>query len=59
MNTLDASTALHEWQRLRGLNLTPKQRIERLVSEFFLVPLSLDVLYIDTMQAVEREMVDQ
>lgn len=56
MNTLDASTALAEWQRLRGLDLTPLERLERLVSEFWLPPIDLDNRYQDTLKAVEMEM---
>ncbi len=54
MNQLDASTALHEWQRLR--DLPPEERIERLMAEFFLPPIDLDVRYQDQLNAVTAEM---
>lgn len=51
---LDASTALAEWQRLRHLD--PEIRIERLVSEFFLPPLEMDLRYQDMLRAVSIAM---
>lgn len=54
IDTLDASSALREWQQLRHLD--PETRIERLVERFFLPPINLDVRYQDQMNAVAREM---
>lgn len=56
MNTLDASTALAEWQRLRNCGLTPEQRLERLCREFFLPPIDLDMKFQDQLNAVANEM---
>lgn len=56
MNTLDASMALAEWQRLRNCGLSPEERLERLMAEFFLPPIEMDVRYSDVLRAVELEM---
>lgn len=56
MNQLDASTALHEWQRLRNAGLTPDERLAALMAEFFMPPIDLDVRYQDQLNAVAAEM---
>lgn len=53
-----ADTALQQWQQLRNAGLTPQQRIERLVSEFFAPPINLDVKYEDQLRAVTMEMAE-
>jgi hypothetical protein len=54
VSQLDASAALHEWQRLRHLD--PETRIERLVRDFFLPPIDQDLKYQDVLRAVAKEM---
>ena len=49
-----ADQALAQWQELRAL--PPEVRIERLMAEFFLPPISLDVKYEDTLRHVAQEM---
>lgn len=49
-----ADQALAQWQEMRAL--PPEVRIERLMAEFFLPPISMDNRYSDVLAAVAQEM---
>ncbi len=51
-----ADAALQQWQQLRNSGLTPEQRLDRLMAEFFLPPIDLDVRYQDQIDRVSEEM---
>jgi len=53
-----ADVALARWQALRAAGMTPEERLASLVSDFFQVPLDLDVRYQDQTNAVAKEMAD-
>jgi hypothetical protein len=45
-------------QALREIDLTPTERMERLVADFFLPPIDLDTKYEDQLRAVTAEMME-
>lgn len=51
---MHADEALQAWQAMRGL--PPNIRIERLMADFFLVPIESDVRYQDQLNVVALEM---
>lgn len=55
-NQQHANHLLQAWQTLRAL--PPEERLDRLMAEFFLIPLDLDIRYQDQLQAVAMEMVN-
>lgn len=52
----NADDALAKWQSLRNEGLTPIERMERLMADFFLPPIELDTKYEDQLRAVTTEM---
>lgn len=53
-----ADDALARWQALRNEGLTPIERMERLMADFFKPPLALDIRYEDQLKAVTAEMME-
>jgi hypothetical protein len=51
-----ANLALCQWQALRNAGLTPEQRMERLMSEFFAPIPPSDIEYQATLNRIAEEM---
>jgi len=51
-----ANLELARWQAMR--ELSPEERIDRLISDFFKAPVDLDVRYSDVLAAVRAEMAE-
>lgn len=54
----NADVELARWQALREIELTPAERMSRLIADFFLPPIDLDTKYEDQLRAVAEEMND-